>query len=288
MPQQKPPTLFDTDLLARRRRRAASGQPALFLHEAAASEIAERLSEVTKSFRAPAVIGPQAKLWANILSANDLGDVRTLPDEDLLPLGDATQDLIVHALALHWANDPVGQLVQSRRALMPDGLFFGVLFGGDTLHELRASVAEAEVAAMGGLSPRIAPMGEIRDLGGLLQRAGFALPVADSLRFNVLYPSAKHLMRDLRAMGETNVMGDRLRRPMPKKMLDACCEIYGTRFPGPDGTVRATFEMVVLTGWAPAPGQPQPLRPGSARMRLAEALQIPHPPGANILPDSET
>ncbi len=139
---------------------------------------------------------------------------RTVADADVLPLAAETHDLVVHALALHWANDPVGQLVQARRALRPDGLFLAALFGGETLDELRAALAEAEVEALGGLSPRVAPMGEIRDLGGLLQRAGFALPVADSRSFDVSYPTPVHLMRDLRAMGETNVMRDRLRRPM--------------------------------------------------------------------------
>ena len=127
----------------------------------------------------------------------------------------------MHALALHWSNDPVGQLVQARRALRPDGLFIAALFGGETLHELRAALAEAEIETLGGLSPRVAPMGEIRDLGGLLQRAGFALPVADSRRFDVSYPSPLALMRDLRAMGETNVMRDRLRRPLRRDMLAA-------------------------------------------------------------------
>lgn len=275
MVMSSPPELFDTALLARRRERAARAGSADFLHEAVAGEIAERLTEVNKTFRSPAIIGPRSTLWAEILRSGGLEGARALPDAEVIALEEGAQDLVVHALALHWANDPVGQLVQARRALMPDGLFLGALFGGETLGELRAALAEAEIANLGGLSPRVAPMGEIRDLGGLLQRAGFALPVADSLRLDVSYPSALHLMRDLRAMGETNVMRDRLRRPMPRAMLARACEIYAARFSRPDGRIRATFEVVILTGWAPAPEQPKPLRPGSARTRLAEALKVP-------------
>ena len=207
-----PPALFDADLLALRRARAARLGPADFLQEAVAAEVAERLTEVNRSFRAPAIIGPRAGLWAAALG---LPDARRVPDADILDLEPAAHDLVVHALALHWANDPVGQLVQARRALRPDGLFLAALFGGETLTELRAALAEAEIETLGGLSPRVAPMGEIRDLGGLLQRAGFALPVADSRRYEVSYPSALALMHDLRAMGETNVQHDRLRRADP-------------------------------------------------------------------------
>ena len=178
----------------------------------------------------------------------------------------------MHALALHWANDPVGQLVQARRALRPDGLLLAALFGGETLVELRAALAEAEIATLGGLSPRVAPMGEIRDLGGLLQRAGFALPVADSRRFDVSYPSPLALMRDLRAMGETNVMRDRLRRPLRRDMLARACAAYADRFgdrrrPGardlrgdlPDRLGAGARSSRSRSGPAPpAPGSPTP------------------------------
>jgi SAM-dependent methyltransferase len=223
---QSPPALFDADLLALRRERAARLGGADFLHAAVAGEIAERLKEVNRSFRAPALIGPRAGLWAEALG---MPAARTAPDAELLALEEGAHDLVVHGLALHWANDPVGQLVQARRALKPDGLLLAALFGGETLHELRAALAEAEIATLGGLSPRVSPMGEIRDLGGLLQRAGLALPVADSQRFDVTYASALALMRDLRAMGETNVMRDRLRRPMPRAMLDDPCPNYASR-----------------------------------------------------------
>jgi hypothetical protein len=267
-----PPRLFDTDLRARRRARALALGPADFLHEAAAGEVSERLKEVNRSFRAPAVIGPRAELWARVLGEGGLGPARTLPDAEVLELAEGAHDLVVHGLGLHSANDPVGQLVQARRALVPDGLFIGALFGGETLTELRAALAEAEIDTLGGLSPRVAPMGEIRDLGGLLQRAGFALPVADSRRFDVSYPDALALMHDLRAMGETNVLAERLRRPMRREMLARTAALYAERFPLPGGRVRATFEVIFLTGWAPGPGQPKPLRPGSAAARLADAL----------------
>lgn len=264
-----PPDLFDADLLDRRRARAARLGPADFLQEAVASEIAERLKEINRSFQAPAIIGPRAALWARLL---DLPEARLLPDAAVIELAAGSCDLVVHALALHWSNDPVGQLVQARRALAPDGLFLGALFAGETLTELRQALAQAEADCLGGLSPRVAPMGEIRDLGGLLQRAGLALPVADGLRFDVSYGSILALMQDLRAMGETNVMRDRLRRPMRRDLLLRAAELYAERFALPDGRLRATFEVVVLTGWAPAESQPRPLRPGSATARLADAL----------------
>jgi SAM-dependent methyltransferase len=191
---------------------------------------------------------------------------------DPLPLAPAAFDLVVSGLELHWANDPVGLLVQMRRALRPDGLMVAALLGGRTLHELRASLAEAEVETTGGLSPRIAPMGEVRDLGALLQRAGFAMPVADTERLTVSYETPVHLMRELRAMGETNVLTARRRVPLRRQTLARACEIYARNFPAGDGRVIATFEIVFLTGWAPAEGQPKPLRPGSARARLADAL----------------
>ena len=158
------------------------------------------------------------------------------------------------------------------------GCSSAALFGGETLAELRAALTEAEVAVTGGLSPRVAPMGELRDLGGLLQRGGLALPVADSRRFDVTYASALHLMRDLRAMGETNVLRARLRVPTRRAVMLRAAEIYAARYPAPGGRVRATFEVVFLTGWAPGPDQPRPLRPGTARARLADALGVPERP----------
>jgi hypothetical protein len=172
----------------------------------------------------------------------------------------------------------VGQLVQCRRALQPDGLFMGLMFGGQTLHELRACLAEAEAEVTGGLSPRVLPMGEIRDLGALLQRAGFALPVADSFTKTVLYRDAFHLMADLRAMGEGNALMARLRRPTRRAVLARAAALYQDRFAGADGRIPATFEIIALTGWAPHDSQQKPLRPGSATARLAEALHAAERP----------
>ncbi len=266
---QTPPELFDTGLLARRRARAARLGPADFLHAAVAGEVSERLREINRTFRDPAVIGPRAGLWAGILAEGGVAPAALAADAEVLPLAEGAHDLVVHGLALHWSNDPVGQLVQARRALRPDGLLLAALFGGETLHELRAVLAEAEIETLGGLSPRVAPMGEIRDLGGLLQRAGLALPVADSQRFDVSYPDALALMRDLRAMGETNVMRDRLRRPMPREMLARAAALYAERFGTGDGRVRATLRRDLPhrlgASAGPAEGAPPRLGQGPAR-----------------------
>ncbi len=285
--------LFDTRLFARRRDRAmALGFPgdADFLHRAVAEQVAERLSEIRREFHRVALLGTGAGVVAAELAAPGrvfsqfdpspamarAAGAEVLRGEmlanEVLPLGQACFDLIVSTLLLHAANDPVGQLVQMRRALVPDGLMIATLFGGRTLHELRAALAEAEVECEGGLSPRVAPMGEVRDLGGLLQRAGFALPVADVETFTATYRSPLHLMRELRAMGETNVMHARRRTPLRRETLMRACQIYAASFPAPGGRVRATFDIVFLTGWAPAPNQQKPLPPGSAKVRLADAL----------------
>ncbi|WGW04620.1 methyltransferase domain-containing protein [Tropicibacter oceani] len=260
------PLLTDRQTLNRRRTRAAR-DPALFLHETARDEVQDRLAMVNRSFTAPAVVTPFPQVWESLLP-----DVRTLSDDDTLDLTEGAHDLVVHALALHWANDPVGQIIQCRRALRPDGLFLCLTFGGDTLKELRAALGQAEIEITGGLSPRILPMGEIRDLGGLLQRAGLALPVADAIPLTVSYQSALHLMRDLRAMGETNALHARLRQPTRRAILLRASEIYAQTFALEDGRVPASFEIVTLTGWAPDASQQKPLRPGSAAHSLAQAL----------------
>lgn len=272
-----PPALFDTDLLARRRARAARMGWVDFLQHEVAEDISERLTAVNRTFRDIAIVGPRGELWAEVLGAP--GAV-LVPAEDRLALQEAAFDLVVHALALHWANDPVGQLIQARRALRPDGLFVAALLGGSTLSELRAALTDAEAAVTGGLSPRVAPMGDIRDLGGLLQRAGLSMPVADSREIVVSYASALALMHDLRGMGETNVMVDRLRRPTRRSVLLGAAADYALRAALPDGRVRATFDVVFLTGWAPDASQPKPLRPGSAAARLADALGKGDPEGA--------
>lgn len=264
------PEITDRTALARHRARAralARGNPdGLFLHHAARREIQERLTLVNRSFTRPAIVTAFAEVWAPAWPA-----ARLVPDDEILALGPAAHDLVIHALALHWANDPLGQLIQARRALKPDGLFLGILFGGETLNELRTALAEAEVAVTGGLSPRVLPMGEIRDLGALLQRAGFALPVADLIPLRVSYETPLQLMHDLRAMGETNALAQRHRRPMRRAVLDRALRLYQQRH-ARDGRITASFDLIVLTGWAPGPGQPKPLRPGSATARLADAL----------------
>ncbi|MBC7143688.1 MAG: methyltransferase domain-containing protein [Rhodobacteraceae bacterium] len=261
------PSLTDRAALSRNRARALKQGAELFLHDEAAAEIEERLSEVNKTFMAPAVVTGFPGPWAEILPG-----ARIVADEEVLALDPGAHDLVIHALALHWANDPVGQLVQCRRALRPDGLFVGVLFGGRTLSELRAALAEAESRLTGGLSARVLPMGEIRDLGALLQRAGFALPVADAARTTVTYATAFHLIADLRAMGEGNALTLRPRRAAPRALFPEAARLYAETFPAGDGRIAATFEMVFLTGWAPDDSQQKPLRPGSATARLAEAL----------------
>jgi len=259
------PKLTDRSALERNRTRAL-GNPALFLHETTAEEFQDRLSMVNKTFTSPAIVTGFPDFWAAAFP-----DAKIVADEDVLDLDPQAHDLVIHAMSLHWANDPVGQMIQARRALRPDGLFLAGMLGGQTLHELRAALAEAESRTTGGLSPRVAPMAEIRDLGGLLQRAGFALPVADSFPLTASYQSAWHLMRDLRAMGEGNALSARLRHPTRRSILNATADIYAHSF-GAEGRIPATFELIFLLGWAPDDSQPKPLRPGSAAARLADAL----------------
>lgn len=259
------PVLTDRLALTRQRARAARA-PAFFLHELVRNEVQDRLSEVNRPFTAPAVVTPWPQVWQDALPGAQI-----VADDDELDLMPGVHDLVVHALCLHWANDPVGQLIQCARALRPDGLMIAALFGGRTLQELRLHLAGAEAAVTGGLSPRVLPMGDIRDLGALLQRAGLALPVADSMTQTVRYRNAAHLMADLRAMGEGNALAGRLRRPTRRAMLAEMTARYAADS-GADGRIPATFEIVMLTGWAPSDGQPKPLRPGSATRSLADAL----------------
>jgi SAM-dependent methyltransferase len=193
-------------------------------------------------------------------------------DEELLPFGDGSLDLVVSALALQFVNDLPGTLVQIRRALKPDGLLLAALIGGDSLNELRESFAQAESEIEGGVSPRVAPFADVRELGALLQRAGFALPVVDSDRLTVRYKTVLDLMRDLRRMGATNVLTERRRAPLKRKTLSRLAEVYAERFSDADGRLRATFEIAWLSGWSPHEKQQKPLKPGSASKRLADAL----------------
>ncbi len=277
---QRPPELTDRAKLRLNRRRARrGGSGGMFLQEEAATELSERQGLVNRAFTAQAVITPFPEIWAQRLP-----NARIVSDEETLDLETGAHDLVIHALCLHWSNDPVGQLIQCRRALRPDGLFLGALFGGQTLVELRAALAEAEAEVSGGLSPRVAPMAEIRDAGGLLQRAGFALPVADSVTQTVTYADPLALMRDLRAMGEANALAGRLRRFTPRRVIETAAARYRAAFAGPEGRIRATFETIYLAGWAPDVSQPQPLRPGSAQARLAEALGVDETPAGEAAP----
>ncbi|MCC5975540.1 MAG: SAM-dependent methyltransferase [Rubellimicrobium sp.] len=267
----QPPDLFHRPTLARRRARATE----TFLRKEVVGDVQERLTVVNRRFTAPAIVTAMPALWSDMLPA-----ARIVADDDRLALAPGAHDLIVHDMALHAANDPVGQLVQSRLALQPDGLLIATLFGGQTLHELRAALAQAEAEVTGGLSPRVAPMGEIRDLGALLQRAGLALPVADATPYTVSYTDAFALMRDLRAMGEGNALAARLRHPTRRAVFARAAEVYARTWGQPDGRIPATFEVVTLTGWAPSADQPQPLRPGSANPRRADVVGTTETPRA--------
>jgi SAM-dependent methyltransferase len=290
-----PPLLFDRALHRRRLERAAAGfGQAGFLKARAAEDAVERLEAIMRSFAVAVDLGARDGAFVRALRASpargkigflietDLASAmlarragaRIQADEERLPFAEQSLDLVVSSLALHWTNDLPGVLIQIRRALKPDGLFIGALLGGSSLTELRQSLTAAEAELTGGAGPRISPFADARDGAHLLQRAGFALPVADADRIEVAYGHPLELLRDLRAMGESNVLAERPRRPLSRAVLARACEIYRQRFARPDGKVLATFEIIAMTGWAPHPDQQQPLRPGSARMRLADALGV--------------
>lgn len=282
------PLIFDRALLQARRARAVAVGPATFLVDRVAEDFADRLAAVRRRFPVAVDFGTPTDALRRELAATGKTDCiiavastfdRTagpwLPvvgDEEAVPLGAETIDLVVSALALQFINDLPGTLIQVRRALRPDGLFLAALIGGQTLTELRQAFAEAETAVEGGVSPRVAPFVDVRDLGALLQRAGFALPVTDVERIAVHYDSVFALMRDLRRMGAANALVERRRRPLRRATLVRAAEIYRDRFGDADGRLPATFEIVWLSGWAPHDSQQQPLRPGSAKARLADAL----------------
>jgi SAM-dependent methyltransferase len=277
--------VFDRQLLALRRARAQERGAETFLLDHVAHDLAERLSVVLRKFEVAADIGTpgdavrnllvEGKLAARVIAAAPASSrgVTVIADEEALPFADASLDLAVSALSLHFVNDLPGTLIQVRRALKPDGLFLCALLGGDTLTELRQAFAQAESEIEGGISPHVAPFADLRDLGALLQRAGFALPVTDVDPLIVRYADAFSLMQDLRRMGATNVLRERRRKPMRRATLFRMAEIYRERFSDPDGRLRATFDIVWLSGWAPHESQQQPLKPGSARTRLADALK---------------
>jgi SAM-dependent methyltransferase len=267
------PTIFDRSLLRARQRRARAAGAETFLLDRVAGDLAERMSAVLRQFERAADIGTPAGAVLQALTGR-AGSIEhaDIGDDEIVRLPDASFNLAVSALALQYVNDLPGVLVQIRRALKPDGLFLAALIGGDSLTELRQAFAQAESEVEGGLSPRVAPFADVRDLGTLLQRAGFALPVVDSERLTVRYGTVFDLMHDLRRMGATNALTERRRTPLRRKTLLRMAEIYAERFADPDKRLRATFEIVWMSGWAPDPSQQKPLRPGSARTRLADAL----------------
>lgn len=288
--------LFDTALRRARLERARkAGQTDEFLMPRVAEEMAERLHPVLRDFPNAVDLFSRGTSIADALKtvprigtlkrASDEAGVDIAVSDETLPFAPESLDLVVSALALHWAEDLPGLLVQIRRALKPDGLFLAAVAGGETLTELRRAFAEAESETLGGLSPRVIPFADVRDLGSLLQRAGFALPVVDSERLTIRYKDLSGLFRDLRALGATNPMLARTKTPLRRETLRRLDEIYRTHFSDPDGRIRATVEIVWLSGWAPHESQQKPLRPGSAKARLADALgtvEIPSgvkPPG---------
>jgi SAM-dependent methyltransferase len=285
--------VFDGALGRLRLARAKAGGFASFLVEHAAADLAERLAPVARDFRLGLDLGSPVPVAGEMLTASgkvermvwlspaiEAGGSAALVEghAELLPFAPESFDLIVSVLALQGVNDLPGALIQARRALKPDGLFTACLFGGSTLTELRQAFAAAEAEIEGGASPRVAPFADVRELGGLLQRAGLALPVADIDSLTVRYANPYRLMADLRAMGLTNNLVDRRRTPLRRRTLMRMAEIYAERFSDPDGRVRATFDLVWISGWAPHESQQKPLRPGSAKKRLADALGVPEQP----------
>lgn len=281
--------VFDRALYRRRLGRAlAAGYPD-FLLARCAGDLEERLSAVLRRFGLAADLGSALPLAAPALRGKAEAVLRLaenpdagggsaadlIGDLEALPFAAASLDLAASLLSLHAVNDLPGALVQIRRSLRPDGLFIGCLLAGQSLTELRQVLLSAEVEATGGASPRVAPFADLRDLGSLLQRAGFALPVVDSECVTVRYGDLFALLRDLRAMGWANALLERSRKPLRRSVLLRAAELYAERFSDPDGRLRATFEIVWLSGWAPHESQQKPLRPGSAKARLADALGVP-------------
>lgn len=274
-----PIEIFDRAALRRHRARAdAMRGDAGFLFREGAERLWDRLGDIKRPFARALDLGSRDPFLAGQLRAAGIdtvtADERTsiCIDIEALPFAAGSFDLVVSSLALHWINDLPGTLLQLRQILKPDGLLLANLFAGATLEALRVSLLEAESEIENGASPRVSPFADARDLAGLLQRAGFALPVVDSDRITVDYPDAWKLMRDLRAMGETNACAQRHRHFTRRSTLLRAADIYARRFGNERGRIPADFEIVTLTAWAPDAAQPRALRPGSAETRLADAL----------------
>jgi len=268
------PILFDRALLRARMERARRGGPATFLLDRVREDFEDRMQAVTRNFADVADIWTPGELLRKPLAGRFQSIVRVDFDpSEVLQLQPESLDLIVSALAFQFVNDLPGVLAQIRRALKPDGLLLAAMIGGDTLTELRQSFAAAEAECEGGVSPHVAPFADLRDIGALLQRAGLALPVTDVDRVVVRYDSAFALMADLRRMGATNILIERRRTPTRRATMLRMAQIYADRFADPDGRIRATFDVIWLSGWAPHESQQQPLKPGSAKASLEAAVK---------------
>lgn len=283
--------IFDQSQISANRRRAlaAFDPKAAFLMDIAAEELAGRLAIVERRFdKAVELHGATGQSAAAAFATGKIGEIGRvelpgahLPGENLREadleapeLEPASVNLVLSPLSLHLTNDTPGVLVQIRRALKPDGLLLAAIPGAGTLQELRDVLLTAEIEIHGGASPRVIPFADVRDIGGLLQRAGFALPVVDAETYTVRYDSLFALMRDLRAMGMTNPLADRSRKPLSRRFFLRAAELYAERYSDPDGRIRATFSIVYASGWAPHESQQKPLKPGSAKARLADALKV--------------
>lgn len=292
-------TVFNRQTVRRHRARAAKSAAGVadrepgqddFLFGESAERLCDRLSDVTRTFPLALDLGCHGGHLAKTLNGRGAIDtlvqcdlapemvaaasgLRLAADEEAIPFGADSFDLVLSNLSLHWVNDLPGALLQIRHALKPDGLFLGAMLGGETLKELRQALSEAEIKLEDGLSPRISPMAGVRDLGGLLQRAGFALPVVDTETITVMYSDPMTLLADLRAMGESSALIEARKGLMRRATLAAAMVRYREEFADKDGRVPATFEILTMTGWAPDASQQQPLQPGSAKARLAEALK---------------
>lgn len=288
--------LFDLPLVTARRERAMARAVAGtdFLLDIAANELAERLGVVERHFEEAVElhggggnaaraalqtgkIGHLSRIETSVVFAGAGETISTAGLEDM-PLADQSVNLVLSPLSLHLTNDTPGMLIRIRRALKPDGLFMAAIPGAGTLSELRDVLLAAEAELFGGASPRVIPFSDVRDIGALMQRAGFALPVIDAETYTVRYDTLFHLMRDLRAMGMGNPLAGRSRTPLTRAFFVRAAEIYAERYSDPDGRIRATFTIVYTSGWAPHESQQKPLKPGSAKMRLADALRVPKDP----------
>lgn len=293
------PNIFDRRLIRMNQERSAATLPqTAFLVEHAAEELASRIGVIKRAFERGADINAYHGVMARLLgerihgltvtslsSAFALAEAcpspRAVAVDELLPIKDGSLDLVTSVLSLQLVNDLPGALIQIRRALKPDGLFLGALLGGDSLFELRQAFMIAETETIGGITPRAFPTGDVRDMGALLQRAGFALPVADSERLTVTYANPLALMKELKAMGASNSLATRSKKPLRRDTMARAIEIYSQQFGTVEGRVGATFEIIYLSGWAPHESQQKPLKPGSATARLADALKTTEVPAGD-------